>query len=163
MFCFAALADTTKGTIVTDLVNAAKTAVKTTKYHFIASLATVSPDCPLQLWCYFLPQVELTLNLLRTSPKIRQFQPGRTSMDHSTTIGHRSHRLAHLLSSTKIQANAEHGPCTAPMHTTWGLRWSTTEINNSGSQQHNASAAQGHNQYILPTATYLRFQKLIRR
>ena len=47
--------------------NAAKTAVKTAKCHFIASLATVSPDCPLQLWCNFLPQVELTLNLLLIS------------------------------------------------------------------------------------------------
>ena len=41
--------------------------MKTAKYYFIAPLATVSPDCPLQLWCTFLPQVELTLNLLRTS------------------------------------------------------------------------------------------------
>jgi len=48
-------------------VNAAEVAVKTAKYHFIASLATVAPECPLQLWCSFLPQVETSLNLLRTS------------------------------------------------------------------------------------------------
>ena len=48
-------------------VNAAEPAVKTAKYHFIASLATVSPDCPLQIWCQFLPQVQMTLNMLRTS------------------------------------------------------------------------------------------------
>ena len=48
-------------------VNAAEPAVKTAKYHFIASLATVSPNCPLQIWCQFLPQVEMTLNMLRTS------------------------------------------------------------------------------------------------
>ena len=36
-------------------VNAAEVAVKTEKYNFIAALATVAPECPLQLWCSFLP------------------------------------------------------------------------------------------------------------
>ena len=31
-------------------VNASEVAVKTAKYHFIASLTTVAPECPLQLW-----------------------------------------------------------------------------------------------------------------
>ena len=35
--------------------------------HFIAALATVDAHCPLQLWDEFLPQVELTLNMLRFS------------------------------------------------------------------------------------------------
>ena len=48
-------------------VNAAKTAVKAVKYHMLAALATVDPLCPLQLWDKFLPQVQDTLNLLRTS------------------------------------------------------------------------------------------------
>jgi hypothetical protein len=34
------------------------------KEHFVAALATVNILCPLQLWDKFLPQVELTLNLL---------------------------------------------------------------------------------------------------
>jgi hypothetical protein len=53
--------------------NAAEQAIATFKEHFIAALATVNQLCPLQLWDEFLPQVELTLNMLRFSrcnPKI---------------------------------------------------------------------------------------------
>ncbi len=53
--------------------NAAERAIATFKEHFIAALATVNQLCPLQLWDEFLPQVELTLNMLRLShrnPKI---------------------------------------------------------------------------------------------
>jgi hypothetical protein len=45
-------------------VNAAKRTIGTFKEHLIAALATVDMLCPLQLWDKFLPQVELTLNLL---------------------------------------------------------------------------------------------------
>jgi hypothetical protein len=48
-------------------VNAAERAIATFKEHFIAGLATVNKNCPLQLWDEFLHQVELTLNLLRLS------------------------------------------------------------------------------------------------
>ena len=48
-------------------VNAAEPAVKCVKYHTIASFATLDPDCPIQLWCRFMDQVEITMNLLRTS------------------------------------------------------------------------------------------------
>jgi len=48
-------------------VNAAERAIATFKEHFILALTTVDKDCPLQLWDDFLPQVELTLNLLRFS------------------------------------------------------------------------------------------------
>ena len=48
-------------------VNAAERAIATFKEHFIATLATVDPTCPLQLWDEFLPQVQLTLNMLRFS------------------------------------------------------------------------------------------------
>jgi len=44
--------------------NVAECAITTFKEHFISALATVDKDCPLQLWDNFLPQVELTLNLL---------------------------------------------------------------------------------------------------
>jgi hypothetical protein len=53
--------------------NAAEQAIATFKENFIAALATVNQLCPLQLWDEFLPQVELTLNMLRFSrcnPKI---------------------------------------------------------------------------------------------
>ncbi len=45
-------------------VNAAEQAIATFKEHVIAALATVDKLCPLQLWDEFLPQVELTLNML---------------------------------------------------------------------------------------------------
>ncbi len=44
--------------------NAAKHAIASFKEHFITALATVDMLCPLQLWDEFLPQVELTLNML---------------------------------------------------------------------------------------------------
>ncbi len=46
------------------LGNATECAIATFKEHFIMGLATVDKDCPLQLWDEFLPQIELTLNLL---------------------------------------------------------------------------------------------------
>ncbi len=48
-------------------VNAAEWAITTFKEHFIGALATVDMYCPLQLWDEFLPQVELSLNMLRFS------------------------------------------------------------------------------------------------
>ena len=48
-------------------VDAAETAAKAAKYHMLAALATTDPNCPLQLWDRFIPQVQDTLNMLRTS------------------------------------------------------------------------------------------------
>ena len=48
-------------------VNAAERAIQTFKHHFIAGLATVDTDFPIQLWDEFLPQAQMTLNMLRTS------------------------------------------------------------------------------------------------
>ena len=48
-------------------VNAAEPAVKAVKYLTVLSLKTVDPTCPLRLWCDFVPQVQNTLNMLRTS------------------------------------------------------------------------------------------------
>ncbi len=48
-------------------VNSLEQAIATFKEHFVAALATVGMLCSLQLWDKFLPQVELTLNLLRVS------------------------------------------------------------------------------------------------
>ena len=41
-------------------VNAAETAIKSTKYHIIARLQTVDPDCLLQLWSKFVEQMQDT-------------------------------------------------------------------------------------------------------
>ena len=48
-------------------VNAAETAVKTAKYHFISGLATIDVNAPLQLWDQWLAQSQDTLNMMRTS------------------------------------------------------------------------------------------------
>jgi hypothetical protein len=45
-------------------INAAEHAIAMFKEHFNAGLATLNKNCPLQLWDEFLPQIELTLNLL---------------------------------------------------------------------------------------------------
>ena len=66
----------TKANITIDLTpvgqhrrNKAERAIRTFKNHFIATLAGVNPECPLELWPDFLEQIEFTLNLMRTSPK----------------------------------------------------------------------------------------------
>jgi hypothetical protein len=46
-------------------VNAIEWTIATFKEHFVATLATMDMLCPLQLWDRLLPQVKLTLNLLR--------------------------------------------------------------------------------------------------
>ncbi len=48
--------------------NKAERAIRSAKNHIIASLASVHPSCPLFLWDDFLPQIELSLNLLRPAP-----------------------------------------------------------------------------------------------
>ena len=46
---------------------AAEPAVKTAKYHIIATIATFNYHCPIQLWSKMLPQMQDTLNMMRTS------------------------------------------------------------------------------------------------
>ena len=47
--------------------NIAERAIQTFKAHFISTLCGVDPNFPLALWCYLLPQAEMTLNMLRPS------------------------------------------------------------------------------------------------
>ena len=47
--------------------NAAERAIQTFKAHFIAILCGTDPKFPLNLWDKFLPQAEITLNLMRNS------------------------------------------------------------------------------------------------
>jgi hypothetical protein len=68
--------------------NAAERATATFKEHFIATLATVDQLCPLQLWDKYLPQVELTLNMLRFSccnPKMSANQEVYGAFDFNKT------------------------------------------------------------------------------
>jgi hypothetical protein len=56
--------------------------------HFIAALATVDMLCPFQLWDEFLPQIKLTLNMLRFSrrnPKKSANQEAYGSFDFNKT------------------------------------------------------------------------------
>ena len=48
-------------------VNTAERAVKSLKYHALAAFATLDPNCPIQLWDQLTEQIDITLNLLRTS------------------------------------------------------------------------------------------------
>ncbi len=69
-------------------VNAAECAIATFKEHFIAALATMDTHCPLQLWDEFLPQVELTLNMLcfsRQNPNKSANQEVYGSFDFTKT------------------------------------------------------------------------------
>jgi hypothetical protein len=47
--------------------NAAESAIRTFKEHFVAGLSSVDPTFPLHLWDRVLPHAEITLNLLRNS------------------------------------------------------------------------------------------------
>jgi hypothetical protein len=47
-------------------VNAAERAIQTLKDAFIAALATTDSNFPLQLWDWLMPQVQDTLNMMRT-------------------------------------------------------------------------------------------------
>ena len=63
-------------------------AVRTFKDHFISTLATVDPTCPIQLWNEFVEQANDTLNLLRTSrrnPSISAYQELNGKFDYNKT------------------------------------------------------------------------------
>jgi hypothetical protein len=109
-------------------VNAAERAIGTFKAHFVAALATVDMNCPLQLWDEFLPQVELTLNLLRFSrrnPLISANHELYGPFDFAKTP------LAPLGTKALITMHpksARHGRPTPPMATTLARLPSTTVV-----------------------------------
>lgn len=43
--------------------NIAEQAIQTWKGHMISIMNGISYDCPVKLWCQFVPQAELSLNL----------------------------------------------------------------------------------------------------
>jgi hypothetical protein len=69
-------------------VNTAERAIATFKERFISALTTVDRNCPLQLWDDFLPQVELTLNLLQFSQRDPTNLPTKKSTANPTTKKH---------------------------------------------------------------------------
>ena len=48
-------------------MNAVKPAIKVAQYNTIAGFATIEITCPLRLLCEFVPQIQNTLNIMRTS------------------------------------------------------------------------------------------------
>ena len=69
-------------------MNAAEMGVKTGKYHLISSLATVAKSSPLQLWRQYIPQIEMTLNMLQTcrqDPTIHAYKVLSGPFDYNKT------------------------------------------------------------------------------
>ena len=50
-------------------VNAMEPVVRYMKYHKLTSFATLDPNCLIQLWCKFIEEIEITLNILRKYPR----------------------------------------------------------------------------------------------
>jgi hypothetical protein len=96
-------------------VNVAKRAIGTFKEHFVAALATVDMNCPLQLWDEFLPQVELTLNLLRSHIAIPKFWQITSYTTHSILPKRLSLPLELRPSFTMTRPCVHRGPPMLPM------------------------------------------------
>ena len=63
-------------------------AVGTYKAHFISTLATIDPNCPMQLWDIFLEQTTGTLSILRTlrrNTKVSAFEELNGKFDYNKT------------------------------------------------------------------------------
>jgi hypothetical protein len=66
--------------------NIAKQVIKTYKGHFIATMAGVSDDFPILQWHKLVPQIVLTLNLLRQShvaPNISAYAYHHSNLDYN--------------------------------------------------------------------------------
>jgi hypothetical protein len=69
--------------------NAAESAIRTFKEHFLAGISSVDPAFPLHLWDRLLPQAEITLNILRTSrlyPQLSAAAHFHGFMDYNKTV-----------------------------------------------------------------------------
>jgi hypothetical protein len=72
--------------------NKAERAIRTFKNHFIATLSSTAPDCPLNLWYLMRTQAELAVNLLRpytVDPTISAYEG-----IHQTTFDFQAHPIA---------------------------------------------------------------------
>ena len=76
--------------------NIAERAIQTFKAHFISTLCGVDPNFPLALWCYLLPQAEMTLNML--TPNVSSYAHLHGQHDYN------AHHLHHLVCSVKCMS-----------------------------------------------------------
>ena len=56
--------------------NSSERAIRTFKNYLLANLAGADPNFPVSEWCQLLPQIQITLNLLRNSrvnPKLSSY------------------------------------------------------------------------------------------
>jgi hypothetical protein len=83
-------------------MNAAERAIAMFKEHFIAGLTTVNKNCPLQLWDEFLPQIELTLNLLCFSRRNPSRSANKEVNGRFDYTKHQSHHLEQKNLSSRI-------------------------------------------------------------
>ena len=63
--------------------------VKTGKYHLISTLATAAKSSPLQLWCQYTSQIEMTLNMIQTcrqDPTIYAYKALNGPFDYNKTL-----------------------------------------------------------------------------
>ncbi len=133
-------------------VNVAECVIATFKEHFIAALATMNMHCPFRLWDEFLPQVELTLNMLRFSqqnPTKSANQEVYGSFDFNKTP------LAPLGTKALImmtQHPVHPGRPTQPMVSTLAQPPTTTDASDSTSHPCDASGSPTHGTCIQPTA-----------
>jgi hypothetical protein len=89
--------------------NAAKRAIRTWKNHFVAGLCSTNTKFPMHLWDRLLPQVTITLNLLRPSrrnPQILAYQMLEGNYDFNSTPWHHQAPKSYY---TRSRTNEEHG------------------------------------------------------
>ena len=88
-------------------------ALQTWKNHFIANIAGADPQCPLHLWCRFICQSTITLNLLQPSnvnPNILAYKYLEGTFDfNATPLPHSEPKLLY----TKKRPQEQHGTLTA--------------------------------------------------
>ena len=68
--------------------NAAERAIKTFKAHFISGLSSIDPKFPVHVWCIFMEQATITLNLLHPSwlnPKLSAYAQHNGLFDYNCT------------------------------------------------------------------------------
>jgi hypothetical protein len=142
-------------------VNAAKCAITTFKERFIAGLAAVDRNCPLQLWDEFLLQVKLTLNILHFSHRDPSKLTMRKSMARMTSTKFQLCQLVQKELSTTTLLSAPAGHRTELMHSTLALPPSTSNVCNSTCQPPSNVALQTHGIYTQAIVRYQLFQLLI--
>jgi hypothetical protein len=133
-------------------INAAKRTIGTFKEHLVTTLATINMLCHLQLWDEFLPQVELTLNLLRFS---RRNPLISTNQELSGPFNFNKTPLAPLGTKALVYNDPATQASWTPMLlmvSTWALQLITTNVCISTSLRHVASISPTLGRYILPIA-----------